>query len=62
MKNTSVKNIILGILLFAAIDVIETTDLTLTTDESNTGTQQRIYLIKADGKSLLEDVVKELCD
>jgi hypothetical protein len=56
------KNIILGILLFAAIDVIETTDLTLTTDDSNTGTQQRIYLVKADGKSLIDDLMEDLCE
>ena len=56
------KNLIFGILLFAAIDVIETTDLTLTTDDSNTGTQQRIYLIKADGSSLMADIVEDLCN
>ena len=56
------KNIIFGILLFAAIDVIETTDLTLTTDDSSTGTQQRIYLVKADGKSLIDDLMEDLCE
>ena len=56
------KSLMYGILLFAAIDVIETTDLTLTTDDSNTGTNQRIYLIKADGKSLMDDLLEDLCE
>jgi len=48
--------------MFTATDLIETTDLTLTTDCSNTGTSQRIFLIKADGKNLSVGIVEDLCE
>ena len=49
------KKILYALMMFTTMETIDMADMTLTTDNAETGTQQRIYVVMSNGNSLFDE-------